>query len=42
METFDGSGIPYGPINNMEETFSDPQVKYTNNVESILTRPHFD
>ena len=23
---FEGSSCPYGPINNMEEVFSDPQV----------------
>lgn len=26
LHLFEGSGIPYGPINNMKQVFSDPQV----------------
>ncbi|XP_074939804.1 succinyl-CoA:glutarate CoA-transferase isoform X2 [Phalacrocorax aristotelis] len=26
LQLFDGSGVPYGPINNMQQVFSDPQV----------------
>ncbi|XP_064299925.1 succinate--hydroxymethylglutarate CoA-transferase isoform X2 [Phalacrocorax carbo] len=25
LQLFDGSGVPYGPINNMQQVFSDPQ-----------------
>lgn len=26
LKAFEGSGIPYGPINNIQQVFSDPQV----------------
>lgn len=26
LRLFEGSGVPYGPINNMQQVFSDPQV----------------
>ncbi|XP_075349690.1 succinyl-CoA:glutarate CoA-transferase isoform X1 [Mycteria americana] len=26
LHLFEGSGVPYGPINNMQQVFSDPQV----------------
>ncbi|KAJ7322693.1 hypothetical protein JRQ81_018980, partial [Phrynocephalus forsythii] len=26
LELFEGSGVPYGPINSMKQVFSDPQV----------------
>ncbi|XP_071040274.1 succinate--hydroxymethylglutarate CoA-transferase isoform X2 [Parasteatoda tepidariorum] len=26
LRVFDGSGLPYGPVNNMEQVFNDPQV----------------
>lgn len=26
LQLFGGSGVPYGPINNMQQVFSDPQV----------------
>ncbi|NXU56388.1 SUCHY transferase, partial [Turnix velox] len=26
LQLFEGSGVPYGPINNMQQVFSDPQV----------------
>ncbi|CAI5788082.1 succinate--hydroxymethylglutarate CoA-transferase isoform X2 [Podarcis lilfordi] len=26
LELFEGSGVPYGPINSMQQVFSDPQV----------------
>ncbi|XP_072709653.1 succinyl-CoA:glutarate CoA-transferase isoform X4 [Ciconia boyciana] len=26
LHLFEGSGIPYGPINNMQQVFSDPQI----------------
>ncbi|XP_050793703.1 succinate--hydroxymethylglutarate CoA-transferase isoform X3 [Gopherus flavomarginatus] len=28
LELFEGSGVPYGPINSMQQVFSDPQCKY--------------
>ena len=27
LELLESSNIPYGPINNMEQVFDDPQVK---------------
>ncbi|XP_041366281.1 succinate--hydroxymethylglutarate CoA-transferase-like isoform X4 [Gigantopelta aegis] len=35
MKIFDGSGIPYGPINNMKETFSDPQVIHNGMIQEM-------
>ncbi|XP_010222182.1 PREDICTED: succinate--hydroxymethylglutarate CoA-transferase-like, partial [Tinamus guttatus] len=26
LQLFEGSGVPYGPINSMQQVFSDPQV----------------
>ncbi|KAK9396569.1 succinate-hydroxymethylglutarate CoA-transferase [Crotalus adamanteus] len=26
LDHFEGSGVPYGPINNMKQVFSDPQI----------------
>ncbi|XP_066484131.1 succinate--hydroxymethylglutarate CoA-transferase isoform X1 [Tiliqua scincoides] len=28
LELFEGCGVPYGPINSMQQVFSDPQVLY--------------
>ncbi|XP_037745939.1 succinate--hydroxymethylglutarate CoA-transferase isoform X7 [Chelonia mydas] len=28
LELFEGSGVPYGPINSMQQVFSDPQVRH--------------
>uniref|UniRef100_A0A8B9DXM8 Succinyl-CoA:glutarate CoA-transferase n=1 Tax=Anser cygnoides TaxID=8845 RepID=A0A8B9DXM8_ANSCY len=28
LQLFEGSGVPYGPINNMQQVFSDPQLFY--------------
>jgi len=36
-EVFEGSGLPYGPVNNIEEAFSHPQIEprgMTKSVES--------
>ncbi|PHH59260.1 hypothetical protein CDD81_3517 [Ophiocordyceps australis] len=35
MVAFDGSGMPYGPINSMERVFSHPQTLARNMVESV-------
>jgi len=36
-EIFEGSGIPYGPINNIEGVFNDPQVQHNGMIQEI---PH--
>lgn len=28
LQLFEGSGVPYGPINNMQQVFADPQVGF--------------
>ncbi|XP_071660865.1 succinyl-CoA:glutarate CoA-transferase isoform X5 [Patagioenas fasciata] len=28
LQLFEGSGVPYGPINNIQQVFSDPQVAF--------------
>ncbi|KAM9573004.1 succinyl-CoA:glutarate CoA-transferase isoform 4-T4 [Guaruba guarouba] len=35
LQLFEGSGVPYGPINNMQQVFSDPQVG-SHQVFSVL------
>ncbi|KAG1653430.1 Succinate--hydroxymethylglutarate CoA-transferase [Nymphon striatum] len=35
LKSFENSGIPYGPVNNMQQTFSDPQVQYSGIVQKI-------
>ncbi|GFO40841.1 succinate--hydroxymethylglutarate coa-transferase-like [Plakobranchus ocellatus] len=37
LGTFEESGIPHGPINNMEQVFSDPQVQHNGLIQRI---PH--
>ncbi|KAK7110755.1 succinate--hydroxymethylglutarate CoA-transferase-like [Littorina saxatilis] len=37
LTLLEGSGIPYGPINNMQAVFSDPQVKHQQLIQEI---PH--
>ncbi|KAL8561493.1 hypothetical protein ACOMHN_011175 [Nucella lapillus] len=37
LSQLEGSGIPYGPINNMQAVFSDPQVKSQEMIQEI---PH--
>ncbi|XP_014665473.1 PREDICTED: succinate--hydroxymethylglutarate CoA-transferase-like [Priapulus caudatus] len=37
LKVFDESGIPYGPINNMQQVFSDPQVLHN---EMIVEMEH--
>jgi crotonobetainyl-CoA:carnitine CoA-transferase CaiB-like acyl-CoA transferase len=32
---FDGTDMPYGPINNMEAVFKDSQVQHNNIVQTI-------
>uniref|UniRef100_A0A8C3JHK3 Succinyl-CoA:glutarate CoA-transferase n=1 Tax=Calidris pygmaea TaxID=425635 RepID=A0A8C3JHK3_9CHAR len=40
LQLFEGSGVPYGPINNMQQVFSDPQVG-SHQVFSIHYYIHF-
>lgn len=35
LKIFDGTDIPYGPINNMKEVFEDPQVQHNSIVQTI-------
>ncbi|XP_059157720.1 succinate--hydroxymethylglutarate CoA-transferase-like isoform X2 [Physella acuta] len=35
LNILDGSGLPYGPINNMEQTFSDPQVLNNGMIQKL-------
>ncbi|XP_069140214.1 succinate--hydroxymethylglutarate CoA-transferase-like [Argopecten irradians] len=35
LAVFEGSGLPYGPINNMEQVFSDPQVLHNQMVQTM-------
>ncbi|XP_033757070.1 succinate--hydroxymethylglutarate CoA-transferase-like [Pecten maximus] len=35
LAVFEGSGLPYGPINNMEKVFSDPQVLHNQMVQTL-------
>lgn len=35
LHLLEGSGIPYGPINNMEQVFSNPQVLHNNMIMEI-------
>ncbi len=35
MERFEGSGLPYGPVQNMQEAFSDPQVLHNNMIQEF-------
>ena len=35
MELFDGSGLPYGPINTMERVFSHPQTEAREMVHEV-------
>ncbi|XP_054846724.1 succinate--hydroxymethylglutarate CoA-transferase isoform X2 [Eublepharis macularius] len=37
LELFEGSGVPYGPINSMQQVFSDPQVLHN---ELIMEMDH--
>ena len=34
-QTFEGSGFPYGPVNSMDEVFSDPQVQFNNLHQTV-------
>ncbi|KFM69622.1 CaiB/baiF CoA-transferase family protein, partial [Stegodyphus mimosarum] len=36
LEIFEGSGIPYGPVNNMEGVFNDPQVLHNEMVIDMV------
>ena len=40
MNIFEGSNFPYGPINNLQQVFSDPQVinKHTKNRVSLCAK----
>ncbi|XP_068792072.1 succinate--hydroxymethylglutarate CoA-transferase isoform X2 [Struthio camelus] len=38
LQLFEGSGVPYGPINNMQQVFSDPQVLH-NGLVMEMTHP---
>lgn len=35
MELFDGTGLPYGPINNMERVFNHPQTEAREMVHEV-------
>lgn len=35
LAIFENSGIPYGPINNMQQVFSDPQVQHNGLIQTI-------
>ncbi|XP_002734750.2 succinyl-CoA:glutarate CoA-transferase-like [Saccoglossus kowalevskii] len=35
LDIFEGCGIPYGPINNMQQVFNDPQVQHNNMVQEV-------
>ncbi|XP_037082866.1 succinate--hydroxymethylglutarate CoA-transferase-like isoform X2 [Pollicipes pollicipes] len=35
LRVLDGSAFPYGPVNNMEQVFSDPQVLHNGLVEEV-------
>ncbi|XP_046569856.1 succinate--hydroxymethylglutarate CoA-transferase-like [Haliotis rubra] len=35
MQVLEGSGIPYGPVNNMQEVFSDPQVVNNGMIQEV-------
>uniref|UniRef100_A0A8C4H473 Succinyl-CoA:glutarate-CoA transferase n=1 Tax=Dicentrarchus labrax TaxID=13489 RepID=A0A8C4H473_DICLA len=38
LRRFEGSGVPVGPINNIQEVFSDPQVKHNSLIQK-MTHP---
>lgn len=35
LEVFEGSGMPYGPVNNMQKVFEHPQTKARNMIEIL-------
>ncbi|XP_077979326.1 succinyl-CoA:glutarate CoA-transferase-like isoform X2 [Glandiceps talaboti] len=35
LDIFEGCGIPYGPINNMQQVFSNPQVIHNDMIQEI-------
>ncbi|KAG7524955.1 succinate-hydroxymethylglutarate CoA-transferase isoform X1 [Solea senegalensis] len=35
LRRFEGSGVPVGPINSIQEVFSDPQVKHNNLIQEV-------
>ncbi|KAL4222260.1 hypothetical protein ACF0H5_018297 [Mactra antiquata] len=35
LEALEGSGIPYGPINNMKQVFADPQVLHNDLIQTM-------
>ncbi|XP_070566069.1 succinate--hydroxymethylglutarate CoA-transferase-like isoform X2 [Ptychodera flava] len=35
LDIFEGCGIPYGPINNMHQVFSDPQVHHNDMIQEV-------
>ncbi|XP_077952570.1 succinyl-CoA:glutarate CoA-transferase isoform X17 [Gasterosteus aculeatus] len=35
LREFEGSGVPVGPINNIQEVFSDPQVKHNGLIQEM-------
>jgi len=35
LEDLEGSGMPYGPINNMEDSFKHPQTEARNMIETV-------
>ncbi|XP_050565032.1 succinate--hydroxymethylglutarate CoA-transferase isoform X6 [Cygnus atratus] len=39
LQLFEGSGVPYGPINNMQQVFSDPQDQVSDTVNLLCRIP---
>lgn len=35
LTIFEGASFPYGPVNNLEEVFSDPQVVHNDSVQEV-------
>ena len=36
MDKFDGTGLPYGPVQSMEQVFHDPQVINNGMIQEIV------
>jgi len=41
LEVFEGASVPYGPVNNIQEVFSDPQVGANVSVAVMISFHHF-
>ena len=40
IDTFNAMGVPCGPINNLEQTFQDPQVKFLGVTDTLTSKRH--